>query len=363
MSMSQAARAVPWRDREQARRVRLAGLVGLLLLAVLLSARVGAVHLTAGQVLAIAVQPLGIELPWAFDAQEALVFWVIRLPRIVLGALVGAALATAGASIQGLFRNPLADPALIGVSGGAALGAVTAIVLGASVAGAVASPFGAVLVPLSAFAGGLCATHLVLRLGREGGRTTMARMLLAGIAVNALAGAGVGLSMALATDAQLRSVTFWTLGSVGGATWRTVGVVAPPLCVCIFGMPRFAPALDLMLLGESEARHLGLRVEWVKRILVALAALGVGAAVSATGLIGFVGLVVPHGLRMLVGPGHRGVLRGSALLGASLLVGADLVARSIVAPAELPIGIVTSILGAPFFLWLVVRDGQGGQVA
>lgn len=362
MSHAVAAGIAPGPRR--ARRSWLAGLVMVLLAAVLFSAMTGAVPLTPGQVMAIALRPLGIDLSFPFNAQEASVFWAIRLPRIALGALVGATLAAAGASIQGLFRNPLADPGLIGVSGGAALGAVSVIVLGAGglgagVIGSAAGWLGAVLMPLAAFVGGLGATQVVVRLARVQGRTTVAMMLLAGIAVNALAGAGIGSLMFVASDAQLRSATFWTLGSVGGATWRTVLITAPALLACILGVPRLARALDLMLLGESEARHLGLSIERVKRIIVLLAALGVGAAVSATGLIGFVGLVVPHVLRLLLGPGHRALLPGSALLGASLLVIADLVARSIVAPAELPIGIVTAVLGAPLFLWLLVRHGHG----
>lgn len=346
------------------RRAWLAGLVALLLFALLLSAMTGAVPLGPGQVIAITLRPVGIDLPWTFNAQEASVLWAIRFPRVVLGALVGATLAIAGASVQGLFRNPLADPSLIGVSGGAALGAVAVIVLGARGLGAgalegAAGGLGALLTPLAAFVGGLCATQVVIRLARAQGRTTVAMLLLAGIAVNALASAGIGSLMYVATDAQLRSATFWTLGSVGGATWRTVLITAPALCACILGAPRFARALDLMLLGESEARHLGLSIEQIKRGVVLLVALGVGAAVSATGLIGFVGLVVPHALRLLLGPGHRALLPASALLGASLLLIADLVARTVVAPAELPIGIVTSVLGAPLFLWLLVREGPG----
>ncbi|MCI0529072.1 MAG: iron ABC transporter permease [Nitrospira sp.] len=185
-------------------------------------------------------------------------------------------------------------------------------------------------------------------------------MLLAGVAVNALAGAGIGLLIFMATDAQLRNATFWSLGSLRGATWKSVGAVAPFVLVSVFLILQLSRSLNALLLGEAEAGHLGVHVEQIKRWIVALVALTVGASVSVAGIIGFVGLVVPHLLRLMIGPDHRYLLLGSALLGACLLLGADLIARTLVVPAELSVGIVTALIGAPFFLWLLRRDRLRG---
>ena len=279
----------------------------------------------------------------------------IRLPRVVLGAFVGAGLAVSGAAMQGLFRNPLADPGLIGVSSGAALAAVSIIVLGDTVMPEVLSGLGLFLLPGAAFIGGLVATLVVYRVSRVADRTVVATMLLTGIAVNALAGAGIGVLSFVATDAQLRTMIFWSLGSLGGSMWTSVWALVPCM-VAATCLIRQARALNVMLLGEAEAGHLGISVERLKHRTVLLVALAVGAAVAVAGMIGFIGLVVPHLVRLTLGPDHRYVLPGSALLGASLLLGADLVARLLIAPAELPIGIVTAAVGAPFFLWLIVRQ-------
>lgn len=217
--------------------------------------------------------------------------------------------------------------------------------------------------PLAAFIGSIVATLIVYRLSTQNGRTIVSTMLLAGIAVNALAGAGAGFFVLLATDDQLRDIVFWSLGSLGGATWRAVLTTVPFVGLAILALPRLARSLNALLLGEAEATHLGISIEQVKRVIVVLTALAVGASVAAAGSIGFVGLVVPHLLRLVVGPEHRLVLPGSALLGATILVGADTIARTIIAPAELPIGIVTASLGAPFFLWLLLcvrRQGESG---
>lgn len=341
--------------RGRARRVGvLAGLAGLLALVALAALGTGAVAIGPGQVLAILADRVGLALPVPFEQRQALVLLNIRLPRVLLGMLVGAGLAVSGAAMQGLFRNPLADPGLIGVSSGAALGAVTVIVLGASLSTAL----GAVLLPSAAFLGGAVATVVVYRLATSSGRTSVATMLLAGIALNALAGAGTGVLTFVADDAQLRDLTFWTLGSLGGATWSALAVLAPCILACVLAAPLLARPLNVMLLGEQEATHLGIDAQRVKRLVVAGAALCVGAAVAVSGIIGFVGLVVPHLLRLAVGPDHRTLLPGSALLGAALLVAADLLARTVVAPAELPLGIVTALVGGPFFLWLLLRQKQ-----
>jgi iron complex transport system permease protein len=273
----------------------------------------------------------------------------LRLPRLLLAILVGSALASGGATMQGLFRNPLADPGLIGVSAGAALGAVGAIVLGGQQ--------GSWYVALFAFLGGLAATSLVYMLGRR--RSGVANLLLAGVAVNAIAMAGVGLLTYLADENQLRDLTFWSLGSLGGASWSRVGTVAPWIALPLLCLPRAAAALNALLLGESEATLLGYRPERLQPLLVGLVALAVGASVAFTGVIGFVGLVVPHLLRMVFGPDHRFLLPASALGGAILLVAADALARTVVAPGELPIGVLTAIVGGPFFLWLLLRRRSG----
>ncbi|MBE2187254.1 MAG: iron ABC transporter permease [Rhodothermales bacterium] len=334
------------------RRLVIGVLAGTLAAVTVLAAGIGAVPIPASHVVGILIDRLGGSTGIPFTDQEAAILLHLRLPRVVLGVLVGAALAVCGALLQGLFRNPLADPGLIGVSSGSALAAAAWIVFGAS-----AAPLWAgVGLPLAAFAGGLGATIVVYRIGRHAGRTLVATMLLAGVAVAALCGALLGLLFFLADDAALRAITFWSLGSLGGATWPSVLWSAPLLLAPVLASPRLARGLNALLLGEAAAFHLGVRVERLKRWTIGLSALGVGAAVAASGMIGFVGLVVPHLVRLALGPDHRTLLPASALLGALLLVVADLVARTIVAPAELPIGIVTALAGGPFFLWLLLRE-------
>ncbi|MDD1506930.1 FecCD family ABC transporter permease [Pseudomonas sp. CNPSo 3701] len=329
--------------------------LGLLLaLALWLSLALGPVSLPLGDTLRAALRLAG--LPLADDGlqQAELILGQIRMPRTLLGLAVGAVLALCGVAMQGLFRNPLADPGLIGVSSGAALGAAIAIVGGAAMGG-MPELFAPYLLSLCAFLGGLVVTALVYRLGRRNGQTSVTTMLLAGIALNALAFACIGLFTYLADDATLRTLTFWNLGSLNGACYaRLWPLLLVTLAVALW-LPRRAQALNALLLGESEARHLGVAVERLKRELVFCTALGVGAAVAAAGMIGFIGLVVPHLVRLLVGPDHRVLLPASALAGASLLLLADLFARLILSPAELPIGIVTALIGAPFFLYLLLR--------
>lgn len=339
-----------------ARRARLVlGAFGVALaVGMVASVAVGAVGLSPAQVVGVLAARLGIDAGAAFTDQQAAVLLAIRLPRVLLSVVVGAGLAVSGAVMQGLFRNPLADPGLVGVSSGAALGAAGAIVLGAAlgVAGALAP----VLVALAAFVGGLMTTFVVYRIATARGRTSVTTMLLAGIAINALCGAGVGVLVLFADDGQLRDLTFWTLGSLGGATWGALAIAAPLVGAAVLASPWLARALDALLLGEAEARHLGIRTDRVTAIAVTLSALAVAAATAVAGLIGFVGLVAPHLVRLLLGPGHRALLPGSALAGAALLVFADLAARTLLAPAEVPIGIVTAVAGAPFFLALLLRQ-------
>ncbi|WP_178094660.1 FecCD family ABC transporter permease [Pseudomonas sp. 8O] len=320
-----------------------------------LSLALGPVGLPLGDTMRAALRLLGLPLTADASVQQAeLILSQIRMPRTLLGLAVGMVLALCGVAMQGLFRNPLADPGLVGVSSGAALGAAVAIVGGAAFGG-LPEAFAPYLLSACAFVGGLLVTALVYRLGQRDGQTNVATMLLAGIALTALAGAAIGLFTYLADDATLRTLTFWNLGSLNGASYaRLWPLLLATLAVALW-LPRRARALNALLLGESEARHLGFDVESLKRELVFCTALGVGAAVAAAGLIGFIGLVVPHLMRLLVGPDHRLLLPASALAGASLLLLADLIARLALAPAELPIGIVTALIGAPFFLYLLVR--------
>ncbi len=331
---------------------RRTGLLPVLILAlavaVALGAGIGPVVVPPDVMLAILLRKTGILLDVPVSVQQEAIFWTIRLPRVALGVLAGAALAVSGALLQGVFRNPLADPGLIGVSSGAALGAVAVIVLGIS-------SLGLMTLPLAAFLTGTATTFFVYRLAQRHGRTDVATLLLVGLALNAMAGAATGLLTYLADDAQLRSIVFWTMGGLGGALWETVLVAAPWIAVSLALAPRLGRALNLFALGETEARHLGIEVEQVKRAAILLSALATGTAVALVGPIGFIGLIVPHIVRLIAGPDHRLLLPACALGGASLLVLADLVARTMAAPAEVPVGLITACAGGPFFLALILR--------
>ncbi|MEM8591964.1 MAG: iron ABC transporter permease [Pseudomonadota bacterium] len=288
--------------------------------------------------------------------RDQIILFDIRFPRLVLGMMVGAALAVSGAVMQGLFRNPLADPGLIGVSAGAGLGAIASIVLGALLPVALQSAIGNWLTPIAAFLGGWLTTILLYRVSTRGGHTSVAVMLLAGIALAALTGALSGILIYLATDAQLRDLTFWGLGSLAGATWAKVLVAAPLIFLALGVAPFLARSLNGLTLGEAAAAHLGIPVQRMKAVAILTVAGAIGAAVAVSGGIGFVGIVVPHLLRLAIGPDHKYLIPASAILGAALLVSADIIARTVVAPAELPIGIVTAVLGGPFFLWILLRN-------
>lgn len=320
----------------------------LFLGAILLNVGIGAVEISPPRVVAILASHAGIDLGPSFTTQQDSVLWAIRLPRVVLTAMVGAGLAVSGATLQGVFRNPLADPGLIGASSGAALGAITSIVLGFA-------PFGEPSLAIFAFVGCLVTTALVYALARFEGRTEVVTLILTGVALNAIAGAATGFLIYIADDAQLRTVTFWSLGSAGGATWRSVGAALPFIVAGLLLLPRWGQALNLLVLGEREARHLGIETERTRLILITLTALMTGASVALAGTVGFIGLVVPHLIRLVVGPDHRILIPASAIGGATLLLMADLVTRTVVAPAELPLGTITALAGGPFFLWLLHR--------
>lgn len=291
---------------------------------------------------------------------EGIVLWDIRAPRLVLGILVGASLALSGTVMQGLFRNPLADPGLVGVSAGAGLGAISAIVLAGFAPIWLMSVVGDHLVPVAAFLGGWASTMVLYRVSTRRGRTSVATMLLAGIALGALAGALSGILVYVSDDRQLRDLTFWGLGSLGGASWLKVMTAGPIILVALVVACMLGRGLNGLALGEATAAHIGLNVQWVKNVAILTVAAATGAAVAVSGGIGFVGIVVPHLLRLATGPDHRPLLINAALLGALLLVLSDVIARVVIAPAELPIGIVTAVLGAPLFLWILLR--QRGMV-
>lgn len=289
--------------------------------------------------------------------RNALVVLNIRLPRTLLVALVGAALALSGAVMQGLFRNPLADPGLVGVSAGAGLAAGATIVLGERYLAPLIGKLPFAALPFGAFLGGLASTLLLYAIATRGGRTSIATMLLAGVALGAAAGALSGLLSYISDDRQLRDLSFWFLGSFGGASWARVFVIAPIILPLLFAAPFLARGLNAIALGEAEAFHLGISVQRIKALSILLVALAVGASVAAAGSIGFVGIVVPHLVRLGLGSNHRVLLPLAAIGGAILLLGADILARTLVTPAELPIGILTAALGAPFFLWLLLKRG------
>ncbi|MEU5885334.1 iron ABC transporter permease [Streptomyces sp. NPDC047461] len=330
------------------------GLVVGLLVLVPVAAGVGAYPIPVGDVLGSVQHKVGLG-GGELDRVAESVLWNVRFPRIVLALLVGASLGCAGALMQGVFGNPLAEPGVIGVSSGAAVGAVAAIAFGIGF-------LGTWTVSVFAFVAGLGTVLLVYAMSRSGGRTEVVTLILTGIAVNAFAGAVIGLFLFFADTAAVNQITFWQLGSLAQATWPKVVAVLPCAVLGLAVAPLYARRLDLLSLGERPARHLGVDVERLRIVLVLVIALLTAAAVSVSGIISFVGLVVPHLLRMAAGPGHRFLVPGSALTGALVLLAADLAARTVAAPAELPLGVLTALLGSPFFFWLLrrTRRRQGG---
>lgn len=320
----------------------LLGLTTLLLATITIALMVGAVPLSIPDI-----------VTGSASALESTVFTEIRSPRVILAGFVGGALGLSGAVLQGLFRNPLADPGLIGVSSGAALGAISMIVLGSALT--IPQSFVPYALPLAAISGAILVTLFLYAFAGLYGQFSTLTILLVGIAINALATVGIGAFQYLSDDAQLRSLVFWMMGSFGKATW---GTVLPAVVMMVIGMVFLfgqSRNLDRLQLGEAEALHMGVNVRLVKRVLILMSAAAVGAGVALSGIIGFVGLVVPHLARLLIGASHDVVLPASALIGASLMILADLASRTVVVPAELPVSLVTSALGAPFFLWLIAK--------
>ena len=335
--------------RWSARTVWLAGL-GLLAMALVAGSAQGAYAISPAQLWNVLRDMVGgSDNP----TPEHLVFVNIRLPRLLLGVAAGAGLGLAGALMQGRFRNRLADPGLIGVSSGAALAAASFIVMGNLWFPDLPRALGSWTLVSMAFMGGLVVTFLIYALAQSQGGTRMGLMLLAGIAVNALAGAGLGYLSFLATDEQLRNLQFWLLGSLGGARWSAVVLVGAVVTLACGAGLTLARPLNAIALGEAQAVLLGVDVERTKRWAIWVCALAVGAVTATTGMIGFVGLIAPHWVRMVAGPDHRIVLPGSALLGAALVLAADAVARTAVKPAELPLGVLTAFIGVPMFLFML----------
>lgn len=314
----------------------------------------GAVPLSPREVLSGLAATFGLAEP----SGASLIIGQIRLPRVLLAALMGAILAMSGAATQGLFRNPLADPSLIGVTAGASLGAALFIVLGG---GALQGYTGLTLISAGAFAGGVVAVLFVYRLATNETGTSVATMLLAGIAITALAGALGSLLEFFADNAMLRRISLWKMGGLDGANYSRLLLSALVGVALLTALPRYASALNALLLGESEARHLGIDVDRAKIALIAWVAVGVGTSVAMVGTIAFVGLVVPHIVRMLIGPDHHYLLPASALAGALMLVVADTLARILIAPTELPVGVITALVGVPFFISLLRQRHHYGM--
>ncbi|WP_449436622.1 FecCD family ABC transporter permease [Pedobacter steynii] len=328
----------------------------ILIVTMVVSSCIGAVDISFSELLSIISYHTRLSDHQGFTSQQASVFFNLRLPRVLLGSLIGAALGVSGAVIQGLFRNPLAEPGLIGISSGATLFAVIMIVLEINIFKNLTGTLNFYALSIAAFIGAGITTMLVYRIAMKNGKTVITTLLLAGLAINALANSFIGLMTYLATDAQLRNITFWNLGSLGGASWQTVSALLPFVLIPIIILPFFAKSLNALALGESQALHMGINVKVVKRMIIILATMAVGASVAMAGIIGFIGLIIPHIIRMTFTADHRIVIPGSALLGGALLTGADLIARTIVAPAELPIGILTAMIGVPVFIYIIISE-------
>ena len=340
----------------------LAGLSICLVLSTLFSLAVGAVSIPVQDVAVILLRKLGLFSSVEVESMHEIVLYSIRLPRIFMTLLIGASLGLSGACLQGLFRNPLVEPSLIGVSGGSASAVVLIIVFGGSFSIPAAGMMHDFILAIAAFLGGLAATFFVLKLSNQRGKTNIAVLILIGVAINAMAGAVIGLAIFYADENQLRTFTFWTLGDLGGASWDKLMIAVPMLLLSSGMLLGFSKSLNALALGEAEAFHLGVDTERTKRNIILLSALGVGVSVSMAGMIGFIGLVVPHVIRVSFFPDNKLVLPASIICGALLLVLSDLIARTIVSPAELPIGVVTALIGAPFFIALLMNAHRKNEL-
>ncbi len=330
----------------------------LLIVVSIYSVGVGAVHISPADILKIIAQALG--LSYGADIDEGLknIFLFIRLPRVVLGILIGAGLAVSGVAMQGLFRNPLADPTLIGISAGASLSAVSVIVVFSTLPFYKALPeqYQYYFLNVVTFLGAAITSILVFRMARTNGTTVLATLLLGGLAINAICRASVDLLTYVADDAQIRNATFWSMGSLNGATWVIVVSILPFILLPVAALPLLGKALNAFALGEKEAHFLGVNVKRLKLMVIVFATMAVGASVAVAGIIGFIGLIVPHIVRKITGENHASLFINSALFGATLLTLSDVLSRTIIAPAELPIGIITAFIGTPVFVLLLVQQ-------
>lgn len=331
----------------------------LLALALAASAGIGAFTFSPARMTSYLAQGVGLVPLRESDALGRGVFLQLRLPRVLLAALTGAVLGVSGTLMQGLFRNPIVEPGLAGTSAGAALGAALVFVLGGTAT--VTTRLGGLAVPLVAFAGAFAATMVVYRVSSSFGKVNVFTLLLAGIAVNAMCGAGTGFLSYAARDPQARNITFWSLGTFTTADWRAVSVVGASFLVCFTVSLRYAKALNALMLGEDEAALLGFDSGRLVLQLLVLNTIMVAMTTAMVGVIAFVGLVVPHVLRMGRTSDHTFLIRTSALLGALVMVVVDLASRLIIPPAELPIGIITAVIGAPVFLWILLRQQRRGS--
>jgi iron complex transport system permease protein len=335
--------------------VMLVALAGVMVL----SASIGAYSYSVPQMLRYVGQGAGWIPATSADEIQRSIFLTLRLPRVLLSALTGAVLGLSGALMQGLFRNPIVEPGLAGTSAGAAFGAALVFVFGGTTM-AFTSPLGTLAVPVVAFAGSFIATLLVYKISSSFGKVNVFTLLLAGIAINALCGAGTGFLSYIARDPQARNITFWNLGTFTGADWRSVELVGVFFAVAFLWIRRYGKALDALMLGEDEAAFLGINPQRLIFTLLIANTIMVATATAAVGVISFVGLVVPHMIRIARGPSYAFLLTGSALLGAVLLCAIDVIARVIIPPAELPIGIITAVVGAPVFLTILLREQRRG---
>ncbi len=349
-----------WKEQKDV--VILTSLAIALVVLFLISLSIGQMFIPVNEIALIFLKKLGLFTSYSTDAVHETVLMSIRLPRLFMTVLIGAALGVSGAALQGLFRNPLVEPGLIGVSSGAALAVVIVIVFGSFLAIERHSMGMSVITSLFAFGGGLLATFLVMQIGRQMGPSTIAMLILAGVAVNAMCGALMGLMIFYADENQLHMFTFWTLGDLSGASWSNLMIATPLLILGTFFLLKYTNALNAIALGESEAFHMGVDVDRVKKSIIFFAALAVGTSVSLAGAIGFVGLVVPHLIRVMFHSDNKLVMPGSAIGGPLLLILSDIIARTAVAPAELPIGVVTALVGTPFFIFLLIRSKRKNEI-
>jgi len=331
----------------------------LLTIILLISFIYGPVHISLFQIIDILLNQINIKSNFSEDGYTSIqnmVLLNIRLPRILLAILVGTGLGTSGAILQGLFRNPLVDPGFIGVSSGAAVGAMIAIMFSAFFSTFINKNLLVFLLPILAIIGSFITTLMVYILSKVHNKTNIMAMLLSGIAINALSGALIGIFISISTDSQLRSFTFWTLGGLDNADWSVILTTSIFIIFPLTIIYKMKSQLDIFMLGDAEAMHLGINVEWLKKKIILISSIMVGISVSFCGMIGFIGLITPHLIRMIIGPNHNYLIPASALLGALLLTTSDIIAKSIISPAQLPIGVVTSCIGAPFFIWLIYNQ-------